>query len=367
MVDSSSSNTNPSRVINREVDDFVYKKDYRINNLVYPTGLEIESASFMTFYINVDERGASARKASDVSGAVTSRGQNRIVKDFDGTSVKKGLSTITEDNPENAKVTKYLKDFTKSTYKDIESLTGFGRPLKRLSTAITLPMPVNLSAQYSMQYTEDTFGPVDNALFSSPQTMSANRSFGDTFKTALARGAGVLVARQFDSQLSKNVNSNLTGIIGKATGQIFNNRREVTFVGVNPRSFVFEFQFSPKNTEECDTVRQIIQTFKYHAHPELADNNVFYIVPSEFDIAFYFNGKENTYINRISSCVLPSISILYTPGSSWATLSNGHPSQITITLQFTELETITKERIKPASGEFSNNDSANVSTWKGGY
>ena len=45
----------------------------------------------------------------------------------------------------------------------------------------------------------------------------------------------------------------------------------------------------PKNKHESDAVYKIINKFKEHMHPELAAGGAFFLYPSEFEIAYYYN------------------------------------------------------------------------------
>ena len=54
---------------------------------------------------------------------------------------------------------------------------------------------------------------------------------------------------------------------------------------------------------------------------------------------------ENDYFNRISTCVLQNVAVNYTPGDKVRTFHSGAPTQITMTLTFTETEILTKEKI----------------------
>jgi hypothetical protein len=82
-------------------------------------------------------------------------------------------------------------------------------------------------------------------------------------------------------------------------------------------------------------------------HPEFKDaNNFVYVYPSEFDIEYFINGSPNDNLNRISSCVLTEMNVNYSPNGVFSTFPDGTPTQINLTLNFVELETLTKERIE---------------------
>ena len=74
--------------------------------------------------------------------------------------------------------------------------------------------------------------------------------------------------------------------------------------------------------------------------------------PSEFDIKFMYNGKENPNIPKVSTCVLESIDIDYAPngfstyevpGQNTPTPGGtGTPVGVRMSLQFKETEILTK-------------------------
>jgi hypothetical protein len=80
-------------------------------------------------------------------------------------------------------------------------------------------------------------------------------------------------------------------------------------------------------------------------HPEQSAQGLFMTYPSEFLIIFYHAGAENEHIRKISNCALTDMSIDY-GAEGFTTFSNGCPTEVTIRLQFTELETLTSDRIE---------------------
>jgi len=72
-------------------------------------------------------------------------------------------------------------------------------------------------------------------------------------------------------------------------------------------------------------------------------------VPNTFDIQYMYKGAENTYLNKVSTCVLENMTVSQ-GGDRYKTFSeneNGAPPvETTITLDFQELEIITRERVE---------------------
>ena len=212
------------------------------------------------------------------------------------------------------------------------------RAQKRLKTAIAMHVPNQLQISYSSQWSEeDTAGfamsqGVGGEIINAITSMGQDSNLGEA-----AQGAG---ANLF---LSKSPNASAVSV---ATGLAANPKKEQVFKGVDFRTFTFEYQFFPRNAKEASNVQNIIKQFKYHMHPEFKDSrNFVFLYPSEFDIYYYQNGRENLNLHRHTSCVLTNMSVNYTPNGVYTTYENGMPTQINVALTFKELAILTKDKI----------------------
>jgi len=136
----------------------------------------------------------------------------------------------------------------------------------------------------------------------------------------------------------------------KAKGQAFNPQMEVVFKSVPFRTFDFPFEFAPKNPAEKDSMHKIINMFKFHMLPEYQGTTKgFFNVPSEFQITYMYREERNTYIPKISRCVLNNMTVDYAPENVISTFipdEQGAPTTYgTMNLSFTETEIMTKERV----------------------
>ena len=131
------------------------------------------------------------------------------------------------------------------------------------------------------------------------------------------------------------------------SGLAANPMKENIFKSVEFRTFTLDYKFFPRNPAEAQNVLNIIREFKIHMHPEYKDSNNFvFIFPSEFDIFYYNNGKENLNLHRHTSCVLTDLNINYTPNGMFNAFENGMPTQIDISMSFKELAILTKKQIE---------------------
>jgi hypothetical protein len=212
------------------------------------------------------------------------------------------------------------------------------RQQKRLKQAIAMHIPNQLNIRYSMEWqTEDTFAFLAAAI--AERTLEGDA----TPQNWKGMGAAASIATSLALQKTPVV----AGALSAASGMAANPKKEQVFKNVSFREFSFDYTFSPRSAAEAKNVREIIYNFKFHMHPEFKDyNNFIYIYPSEFDIFYYQNGKENLNLHRHTSCVLKDMQINYTPNGMFNTFDDGMPTQINVTLSFVELAILTKQNIK---------------------
>ena len=140
----------------------------------------------------------------------------------------------------------------------------------------------------------------------------------------------------------------LKAVLQKNTGRAFNNNLEMTFRGVPMREFTFTFEFAPKNKRELKSAQQIINLFKFHMHPEIGWGNDF-IVPSEFQMTYMYMENQNSYIPKISRCVLKTLDLQHGDEGVFSTFVSDEfgaaPIYTKMTLTFAETEIMTKKTI----------------------
>ena len=178
--------------------------------------------------------------------------------------------------------------------------------------------------------------------------------FKDKLKAA-AKGSTAVV-----QELTKEAAFGVVGLIpgmenarqlyDKFKGQAKNPNLESIFKSVPFREFSFPFTFAPKNEKEKDSVHKILQLFRFHMLPEQQSGaNGYFNVPSEFQITYMYRDNENSYLPRISRCVLKQCAIDYAPEGVVSTLTpderGAPPTLITMNLSFGETEIMTKETV----------------------
>ena len=164
---------------------------------------------------------------------------------------------------------------------------------------------------------------------------------------------GNAMGRASAAAFSTALGGDAMGAYNKLNNRAMNQFLEATFTGVAFRQFSYTFKFSPKSIKELEEVHKIIKTFRFHMLPELpkdGDYGRYYIVPAEFDLFYMFRGDENTWLNKISTCVLKNLDLNYTP-NGYQTFrpiegrNGAPPTEIDMKLDFQETKILTKEDV----------------------
>ena len=225
------------------------------------------------------------------------------------------------------------------------ALNGIGaRRLIMGSRAIVLGIQDKLSYAYSANYDVADIGGFVGAAATG--NFSGEASLGD-----VGTDVGALAARKLASLAGAIGGNQVTNLKEATSKTVENPYKEQLFKNMGFRKFGFEYKFAPRTEQEGTTIfgkGGIIETFVQHMHPEPSNAGVFLIYPSEFLIVIYHNsGLENTWVRRISNCALTGMNIDY-GGDGFTTFqnTNGMPTEATVRLEFTELETLTNKRSK---------------------
>ena len=127
------------------------------------------------------------------------------------------------------------------------------------------------------------------------------------------------------------------GQLIKRSGALINPNVELLFNSPMLRTFQFQFNLSPRNQKEGQTVKQIIRTFKQASAPRKTAKGYFLRTPLIWQIS-YLNNAYN--LNRFKECAMTSFQTDYTPNGNYSRLRDGTMSQYKITMAFSELDPI---------------------------
>lgn len=217
------------------------------------------------------------------------------------------------------------------------------RGTQRINTAIAIYMPGNYKVAHSPAW--------DSVELSSGFALeSVNRVAAEKTIQSVQNALTSKLGSNFWGAIDSAFSSSYQTIYELNKGAAVNRFVEVAFKSMANRTFSFDFLFTPISAQEAEQVRKIIKAFRYHSAPEFTGDKAYLTYPDEFDIGFYRidedskQAVENTKIPRINRCVCTSVDVNY-GATDWYTFKDGHPTQITLTLSFTEMVMLTKNLI----------------------
>ena len=232
-------------------------------------------------------------------------------------------------------------------------------PRKTLETSIALYMPPSVSVNYGINYADK--GISSKAEMGLGVIKAFTTGGGDTL-TKLTKVFDEATGARGSELLTNTVLKSLDVVAGGAealtqleSGKVITPRMELMFEGVGRRNFSYTFMFIPKSVKEARIVEEIIYTFKENMHPEYsnAETRREMNIPNTFEISYMYQNKQNDFLNKISTCFLTSMNVqygadrftAYEPSSS-RQVSGPPPQKSQITLNFSELEILSKQHIQ---------------------
>lgn len=359
------------------------RSTYNVSGMTYPDDLLADrnnqyGGNYVIFYINVHEDSMLRKENGGEEATVQGNIPPSMRGDVAGMDVSAGsvIATSAGAGAIAGKVTgigsSQLTDKGKVVANGVlggavgaatvTAVGGASKKYKRMQKAIALYVPTDLSIKYGVNWEE-------TSLATTAAAMAAAEGAGEMIKkgaTALGQGAqgkfgeakqSLVGAGKSGSGVASTALNAGAGLalqtpgvgefLSKSSGVAANPKKEQLFKNVDFRTFSFSYQFFPRDAGEAAKAQEIIKAFKLHMHPEYKDSQHFlYIYPSEFDIYYYQNGKENMNLHRHTSCVLTDMNISYSPQGIFSTFENGMPTQINVQLTFKELALLSKESIQ---------------------
>ena len=227
----------------------------------------------------------------------------------------------------------------------------------RMSTAITMYMPQMVAVGYAADYQDKEVGDATQQGVKMFQDI-ANK--GKMSEGEIKEAIGKLGTNLGEGMVNKGIGllSAIPGIEGAKEvmfaqrGFIKAPKMELFFNGIGKRKFSYSFKMMPKSYEEMQQIRLIVASFKLNMLPEFVDGDRAsrrLTVPNTFDIQYMYNGAENTFLHKISTCVCTNVTVAY-GGDRYKTFDGidgdgAPPVDTSITLNFQELEMMSRERI----------------------
>jgi len=184
--------------------------------------------------------------------------------------------------------------------------------------------------------------------------LGSTRDFAENEASGLAQGRGAgfdLYRNYFKTQAQRAIVNSLAGtsiglndVLGRQAGQIVNQNVELLFNSVSIRPFGFNWDLTPRNIKESQSVLQIIRSLKRaSAAKREKGKNAFLQAPDVFRLNYKKGTENQKYLNKFKLCALTSVGVDYTGSGVHATYNDGTPIHYRLNLSFTELEPVYAE------------------------
>ena len=274
---------------------------------------------------------------ADAAAAQKAKQQNLMVGGLDDSNVAGQKQREQDAKPASAKKI---------------STTMVQRPATvRMDTAITLYMPPSVQVSYGANYTDTEIGAGAAIAAQAYQDIVSKKGLESTINKAAASVGDEMGDAAIRMLLgAADMVPGLEGAmeaVEMQRGFIKTPRMELAFKGIPKRSFQYDFKMIPKSAAEAEEIQKIIKGFKLNMLPEMVSGVANRLtMPNTFDISYMYNGAENQYLHKISTCVLETMAVTY-GGDRYKTFeANGNgapPVEVGITLGFKEMDLITRE------------------------
>ena len=285
-----------------------------------------------------------ARQASDPIGYQDAF--NRVAKGGKGNILKEDEIFLTPNSR-----------YQQSKYGQMGGVNSTFKTTTRITDSVALYLPPNVQDSTSAGYNDAQTGIVGLVAAGGGQFLDAMRR--NDYQAAASQLIGGVKAISEEALIRSTAGivdllsggeGDTLGLANKVFGQATNPYMEVLFDSMAFRNFTYNFTFAPKNAQERDDVQDIIKLFRFHMAPELKGaQHRFLTLPSTFDIHYMYQhsknyASENNFYSKIATCVLTGVDVDYTPNGV-KSFQDGSPTQINMSLSFSETEMLTKQAI----------------------
>ena len=261
-----------------------------------------------------------------------------------------------------------------TVFKSLASQAGsrtIGREGKNKLATILLPMPSNVSDSLGVEYASSSLNNIAGAAIGGiVDIMESGRAYKDGAKEGLdatgqsivnmykgvtASAGGVegvqnFLTRQLASSAAGILGANITPsqLLARSTGEVLNPNIELLFSGPTLRNFRFQYQMTPRNFDEGQSIKQIIRSFKAHSSVKVGSTNqgfsddqgTFIRTPDVFELRYMQGAGDHSYLHKFKQCFLESINVNYSGAGNYSTYEDGTPVSMIMDLTFREIEPI---------------------------
>jgi hypothetical protein len=250
---------------------------------------------------------------------------------------------------------------------------------------ILLYMPEDISTGTQSEWGGKGFtNPAAGLLRSSGNAVAGNAagtaqavadSIGKLFQKGPSVGATAIAAAINNMPGGIGGDVGIQDVLAGVGGVILNPNTELMFTGFTLRNFDLNFKLAPRNGDEADEIRKIVNTFKKASLPDYSssaqdfwnktanwlsngeegkkeDQNSNYIgVPSLCKVTFMSGSEAHPYLSQFKTSAITKVDINYTPDGAYATyggsLGNAQKSPVAIelSLSFTETKLVYQDDV----------------------
>ena len=224
--------------------------------------------------------------------------------------------------------------------------SGTNNRTKAAKAIIALYMPETMAFTYNSTYDDTSLMAVGKEISGALSGIKGGKGVIGKIKGMVGAAAG-----GFNKAITV-AGSQTARLALQTLGLAINPQKQLLFQGIGFRDYQLVFTFTPYSKQESKVIADIIKEFKKAAAPTITESagGMFFKVPSSFDLKFMFNGKENEKISRVAESVLTTVDVNYSP-NTFASMDDGAPTQIMLTLNFKEIELIDSKKISKSFAE----------------
>lgn len=232
---------------------------------------------------------------------------------------------------------------------------------KDLNQHITLYFPPNVANVDAVAYSNANLGPSGATALAASRNQSSlvgsvakgvTEGAADLFNLlkgdVLSQEAAQIAATRAFNKLPSGGIQNFTRV---ALQKIINPNTRSMFEGPSIRKFTFVFKMIATSSKEATEIQEIIKKFRSEMYPEAIEIGglpIGFNFPKMFKIQYLYNGVRNNKLPQPLMCYLESATTTYN-GSNMVFHADGQPTEVDLSLTFTEFRALTKKDILEGS------------------
>jgi hypothetical protein len=230
-----------------------------------------------------------------------------------------------------------------------------------LNQHVTLYFPPNVANVDAVTYSNANLGPGGATALAASRNQGSligsvakgvTEGVTDLFNLlkgdlASAEAAQVAATRAFNKLPSGGI-QNFTRV---ALQKIINPNTRSMFEGPTIRKFTFVFKLIATSSKEATEIQDIIRKFRSEMYPEAIEIGglpIGFNFPKMFKIQYLYNGVRNTKLPQPLMCYLENATTTYN-SSNMVFHADGQPTEVDLSLTFTEFRALTKKDILEGS------------------